>query len=63
LRTSRRGCTPSVENPPPIIKAAVTVNPLAVNPVVETWSSKHLINKANPLAVATDLIFYIYKHL
>ena len=28
------GCTPSVENPPPVIKAADTVNPLAENPVV-----------------------------
>jgi hypothetical protein len=35
------GCTPSVENPPPIIKAFVTVNPLAVNPVVKLESSKH----------------------
>jgi hypothetical protein len=44
-----------------LIKAAVTVNPLAVNPVVKLESSKHLINKANSLAVATDLILH-YKH-
>jgi hypothetical protein len=27
------GCTPSVEKPPPVIKVADTVNPLAENPV------------------------------